>query len=98
MSTEDPAWKAELWCQIEDRFPFVRNMVTRDAIREFVTEHIQAAEERGRREALTEAAGKIHALAYAMRSCDGTWDDEFSNEYVGDALRYAAELIEPESA
>lgn len=42
---------------------------------------------------LREAAGKIHRMAYAMRSCDGTWDDEFSNEYVGDALGFAADLI-----
>lgn len=45
---------------------------------------------------LREAAGEIHRMAYAMRSCDGTWDDEFSNEYVVDALGYAADLIDPD--
>jgi hypothetical protein len=63
MSTEEPAWRAELWGQIEERFPLIRNTVTRDAIRIFVEEHILAAEERGRREALSAVGAEIDALA-----------------------------------
>lgn len=52
MSTEEPAWRAGLYEAVEERFPLIRNAVTRGAIGAFVAEHIKAAEERGRREAL----------------------------------------------
>lgn len=59
MDEEEPAWRAELREALDERFPYVRNAVMRDAIREFVTEQIEFAEQRGRQEALAEAAEKI---------------------------------------
>lgn len=59
MDEEEPAWRAELREALDERFPYVRNTVTRDAIREFVTEQIEFAEQRGRQEALREVAEKI---------------------------------------
>lgn len=55
MSTEEPAWKAELRKDAKDRI----GCYTPDEVLAVVLPHIQAAEERGRREALREAAQKL---------------------------------------
>lgn len=52
MDEDEPAWKAELYETVEERFPLVRNVMTRLAIKEFVAEQIEAAEQRGRQQAL----------------------------------------------
>lgn len=69
MDEEEPAWRAELREALDERFPYVRNAVTRDAIREFVTEQIEAAEQRGRQEALREAANEFMGLRPLIFNC-----------------------------
>lgn len=106
MSKEEPAWKAELRQDILNAAIAVNTAYRdhrvqpwtpmTDAVMATLAPHIKAAEQRGREAALRKAAGEIHRMAFAMRSCDGTWDEEFSNEYVGDALGFAADLIDPD--
>jgi hypothetical protein len=67
MDEEEPAWRAVLREALDERFPYVRNTVTRDAIREFVTEQIEAAKQRGRREALTEAVTLLRGTSRDSR-------------------------------
>jgi hypothetical protein len=113
MRKEEPAWKAELREAMDERFPLVRNAVTRDAIREFcesqilaaeqrgfqagvnktgdsvgkLREQLKTAEERGRREALTEAAK-------AIRSYSKEW---VAWPYKVQAMADAADLIDPDA-
>ncbi len=83
MSEEEPAWRAELVRELSkfDAYP--------DTWLPAVEPHIQAAEERGRREALKEAAEKIRADSHhPLIQRDGKF-------YGG--MHHAAELIDPDT-
>lgn len=62
MSTDEPAWKAELNETLDKRFPFPSFVADRDEIREFVADQVRAAEERGRREAAEAARRTATAM------------------------------------
>lgn len=92
MNTEEPAWKAELREALEERFPLIRNAVTRDAIRVFVAEQIQAAEQRGREAALREAAAELRE---SIGTTDYPHETDWVSRYVA-GWRHAADLIDPD--
>lgn len=82
-NTEEPAWKAELWTTLREAHYGFRDLLG------FIEPHIKAAEERGRREALREAAAKIRPMGT-------TWEgmSAYAAATVG-AFRAAADLIDP---
>jgi hypothetical protein len=97
MSTEEPAWKAELRRAVldavntsEDDYDISESMTpTTDAVMAAVGPHIQAAEERGRQEAAT-------ARSYAAR-----WAAEDEREPLGRvalsfALGHLRDLLDPD--
>lgn len=81
MSKEEPAWKAEVRKALDERFPFVRNMVTRDAIREFCESHILAAEQRGFQAGVNKTGDSVGKLREQLKTAKA------------DALREVAEVI-----
>lgn len=94
MSTDEPAWKAELNETLDKRFPFPSFVADRDEIREFVADQIRAAEERGRRETLRRAAEKIRReLPETVKERLG--GGVFEIRTVPTA-RQAADLIDPD--
>lgn len=106
MNEEEPAWRAELNRAMDERFPLVRNEVTRDAIRVFVAEQIQAAEQRGREAALREAAKELEAVATSLAArakrdplafVKGASDARYHSALCWNAAaRRVLELIDPD--
>jgi len=96
MSTEEAAWKAELGARVADLFrvkdnalpEWTRMVRTADALGSLISglvkPHIQAAEERGRREGLRQAA-------LVVRLDAGDWDGWPEKQA---AMKYAANLID----
>jgi len=106
MSTEEPAWKAELRQQITEalaRADGHRWIHITDARRAVLTEayaakvdallpHVQAAEERGRREALRKAAEDLRDVVGRQ---DYEGEDERVKRFVA-GWRQAADHIDPD--
>jgi hypothetical protein len=68
MSKEEPAWKAELREAMDERFPLVRNAVTRDAIREFCESQILAAEQRGFQAGVNKTGDSVGKLREQLKT------------------------------
>lgn len=97
MSTEEPAWKAELrkavapWAPYETKQPDDSDEYP-EGLMATLLPHIQAAEERGRREALREAA---EDLRDAIGRQDYEGENERSKSFVS-GWRLAADHIDPD--
>ena len=93
MSTEEPAWKAELKSAVlnavidSEQFRGVRWTPTTDAVLEAIVPHIKAAEERGRQQALREGATRLRARAV---------HDVLENCVPCATHRFDADLIDPD--
>lgn len=78
--TEEPAWRRELGDKIEEQLGW-----RADSVLDVVVPHIKATEQRGRDEALREAAEKIRR----------GWDETRGATQASKVMAFAADLIDP---